>query len=149
MQPTKQLPKEGRKKGWHLPFPWLWNPTGSKLFEVLSREETVIASILKRREMSLYTDHGSSDLSREGRELAVSRRCGWLARRNRNERSMCQSWVGPGKHQEEQGAQSPAQHFSIAPGLPLSQCPAFLSLIPLTTPCTVRRGSRRHLGLVL
>lgn len=61
-------PKRGGKKGWHLPFPWLWNPTGSKLFEVLFREEAVIASILKRRKMPLYTDHGSSDLSGEGKQ---------------------------------------------------------------------------------
>lgn len=93
MRPTKQLPKEGRKKGWHLPFPWLWNPTGSKLFEVLLREETVIASILKRGGKCHYTRITVAVTSaQKANELAASRRSSRRAR-NRNKRLMCQRCV--------------------------------------------------------
>lgn len=93
MQPTKQLPKEGRKKGWHLPFPWLWNATGSKLFEVLFREETVIAFILKRGGKCHYTRITVAVTSAEkAKELAASWRFGQSAR-NGNKRFMCQRRV--------------------------------------------------------
>lgn len=86
-------PKRGGKKGWHLPFPWLWNPTGSKLFEVLFREETVIASIVKRGGKCHYTRITVAVTSAEkANELAVSRRFSQPAR-NRNKRFMCQSLV--------------------------------------------------------
>lgn len=125
MQPTKPLPKEGRKKGWHLPFPWLWNPTGSKLFEVLFREETVIASTLKRRKMPLYTDHGGSDLSgeskRAGCELEVRPAC-----QERHE-GLCakgtQQELGPWSQETPRKGKefsSLTQCLSTAPWLPAS-----------------------------
>lgn len=113
MQPTKQLPKEGRKKGWHLPFPWLWNPTGSKLFEVLFREETVIASILKRGGKCHYTRITVAVTSvQKANELAASQRFGQRAR-NRNARTVCQSPAakiecsGPGGTKKRQEALFP------------------------------------------
>lgn len=95
MQPTKQLPKEEReKKGWHLPFPWLWNPTGSKLFEVLFREETVIASILKRGGKCHYTRITVAVTSAEkASELAASRGAGRRARNRKRKVCVCQQHV--------------------------------------------------------
>jgi hypothetical protein len=61
------------------------------LFEVLFREETVIASTLKRGGKCHYTRITVAVTSAEkANELAVSRRCSQCAR-NRNKRFMCQS----------------------------------------------------------
>ena len=108
MQPTKQLPKEERKKGWHLPFPWLWNPTGSKLFEVLFREETVIASILKRGGKCHYTRITVAVTSAEKAKRAGSESERWPACQEQSEKGLCvpatggKLWVlSPRRYQEK------------------------------------------------
>lgn len=108
MQPTKQLPKEERKKGWHLPFPWLWNPTGSKLFEVLFREETVIASILKRGGKCHYTRITVAVTSAEKAKRAGSESECWPVCQEQSEKGLCvpatggKLWVlGPRRYQEK------------------------------------------------
>lgn len=151
MQPTKQLPKEEReKKGWHLPFPWLWNPTGSKLFEVLFREETVIASILKRGGKCHYTRITVAVTSAEkASELAASRGAGRRARNRKRKVCVCQQHVArvgrsvPGDPKKRRGV--PFLHM-VSSDCSFSQFPLLLYFPYSSNSRALLKGNREHPG---